>query len=69
MIVKTENFAFQDSPEGFKMLELRKSLPAYKEKERLLAAIAWNQGFTHPVRAHFLEDILDKSGYGLTSSN
>jgi len=43
MIVKTENFAFQDSPEGFKMLELRKSLPAYKEKERLLAAIAWNQ--------------------------
>jgi len=26
-------------------------------------------GFTHPVRAHFLEDILDKSGYGLTSSN
>jgi len=27
------------------------------------------QGFTHPVRAHFLEDILERSGYRLTSSN
>jgi len=35
--------SWQESPEGSKMLELRKSLPAYKEKERLLAAIARNQ--------------------------
>ncbi|GJM96612.1 hypothetical protein PR202_ga13470 [Eleusine coracana subsp. coracana] len=85
--------SWQESPEGVKMLEFRKSLPAYKEKERLLAAIARNQprrisamavaervstergenlgesGFTHPVRAHFLEDILERSGYKLTSSN
>jgi hypothetical protein len=33
----------QESPEGAKMLEFRKSLPAYKDKERLLAAIARNQ--------------------------
>ncbi|RWR85420.1 DExH-box ATP-dependent RNA helicase DExH5, mitochondrial-like protein [Cinnamomum micranthum f. kanehirae] len=35
--------AWQDSPEGMKMLAFRKSLPAYKEKERLLSAIARNQ--------------------------
>ncbi|GJN23317.1 hypothetical protein PR202_gb10954 [Eleusine coracana subsp. coracana] len=132
--IRMHNFqrSWQESPEGVKMLEFRKSLPAYKEKERLLAAIARNQvivisgetgcgkttqlpqfvleseiesgrgafcniictqprrisamavaervstergenlgesGFTHPVRAHFLEDILERSGYKLTSSN
>jgi len=43
--IRMRNFqrSWQESPEGFKMLELRKSLPAYKEKERLLAAIARNQ--------------------------
>lgn len=35
--------AWQESPEGKKMLEFRKSLPAFKEKERLLQAIARNQ--------------------------
>nr|CAB3498210.1 unnamed protein product [Digitaria exilis] len=166
--IRMRNFqrSWQESPEGVKMLEFRKSLPAYKDKERLLAAIACNQvgykvrlegikgkdthllfctsgillrrllsdrnlngvthvfvdeihergmnedfllivlkdllsrrrdlrlilmsatlnaelfssyfggaptihipGFTHPVRAHFLEDILERSGYKLTSSN
>ncbi|RWW24886.1 hypothetical protein GW17_00010802 [Ensete ventricosum] len=33
----------QDSPEGVKMLNFRNSLPAYKEKDRLLSAIARNQ--------------------------
>ncbi|EHA8589140.1 DExH-box ATP-dependent RNA helicase DExH3 [Cocos nucifera] len=32
-----------ESPEGMKMLRFRNSLPAYKEKERLLSAIARNQ--------------------------
>ncbi|KAL6005151.1 hypothetical protein ACLOJK_005713 [Asimina triloba] len=32
-----------ESPEGVKMLTFRKSLPSYKEKERLLSAIARNQ--------------------------
>jgi len=43
--IRMRNFqrSWQESPEGSKMLELRKSLPAYKEKERLLAAIARNQ--------------------------
>ncbi|CAL4935943.1 unnamed protein product [Urochloa decumbens] len=43
--IRMRNFqrSWQESPEGVKMLELRKSLPAYKEKERLLAAIARNQ--------------------------
>ncbi|GAV85634.1 dsrm domain-containing protein/DEAD domain-containing protein/Helicase_C domain-containing protein/HA2 domain-containing protein/OB_NTP_bind domain-containing protein [Cephalotus follicularis] len=35
--------AWLESPEGKKMLDLRKSLPAFKEKERLLQAIARNQ--------------------------
>ncbi|RVW74628.1 hypothetical protein CK203_052063 [Vitis vinifera] len=32
-----------ESPEGKKMLDFRKSLPAFREKERLLQAIARNQ--------------------------
>ncbi|XP_057995987.1 DExH-box ATP-dependent RNA helicase DExH5, mitochondrial isoform X2 [Hevea brasiliensis] len=32
-----------DSPEGRKMLEFRKSLPAYKEKDAILTAISQNQ--------------------------
>ncbi|KAK9170177.1 hypothetical protein Syun_002317 [Stephania yunnanensis] len=35
--------AWQESPEGKKMIDFRMSLPAYKEKERLLSAIARNQ--------------------------
>ncbi|KAJ9185274.1 hypothetical protein P3X46_004927 [Hevea brasiliensis] len=35
--------AWQESPEGKKMMEFRKSLPAFKEKEKLLQAIARNQ--------------------------
>ncbi|XP_066368016.1 DExH-box ATP-dependent RNA helicase DExH3-like isoform X2 [Miscanthus floridulus] len=43
--IRMRNFqrSWQESPEGAKMLEFRRSLPAYKEKERLLAAIARNQ--------------------------
>ncbi|XP_004301561.1 PREDICTED: probable ATP-dependent RNA helicase DHX36-like [Fragaria vesca subsp. vesca] len=35
--------AWQESPEGKKMLEFRKSLPSFKENQRLLQAIAQNQ--------------------------
>ncbi|XP_011046462.1 PREDICTED: ATP-dependent RNA helicase DHX36-like isoform X1 [Populus euphratica] len=35
--------AWQESPEGRKMMDFRKSLPAFKEKEMLLQAIARNQ--------------------------
>lgn len=35
--------SWQESPEGRKMLEFRKSLPAFREKDRLLQAIAQNQ--------------------------
>lgn len=35
--------SWQESPEGRKMLDFRRSLPAYKERERLLTAIARNQ--------------------------
>lgn len=43
--LRMRNFqrSWQESPEGVNMVEFRKSLPAYKEKERLLAAIARNQ--------------------------
>lgn len=33
----------QESVEGQKMLELRRSLPAYKEKDFLLKAVSENQ--------------------------
>lgn len=36
---------FQESPEGVKMLNFRKSLPSYKMKDQLLSAIARNQVF------------------------
>ncbi|KAJ6349820.1 hypothetical protein OIU78_006088 [Salix suchowensis] len=35
--------AWRESPEGRKMMDFRKSLPAFQEKERLLQAIARNQ--------------------------
>ncbi|XP_078430848.1 DEA(D/H)-box RNA helicase family protein isoform X2 [Wolffia australiana] len=35
--------SWQESSEGVKMIDFRKSLPAYKEKEMLLSAIARNQ--------------------------
>lgn len=35
--------SWQESPEGRKILDFRRSLPAFKEKERLLQAIAQNQ--------------------------
>ncbi|KAF8041089.1 hypothetical protein BT93_B3112 [Corymbia citriodora subsp. variegata] len=35
--------AWQESPEGRKMVDFRKSLPAFREKDRLLQAIARNQ--------------------------
>ncbi|XP_048231540.1 DExH-box ATP-dependent RNA helicase DExH3 [Ricinus communis] len=35
--------AWQESPEGRKIMDFRKSLPAFKEKEKLLQAIARNQ--------------------------
>lgn len=31
--------------------------------------LSWLQGFTYPVRAHFLEDILEMTGYKLSSFN
>ncbi|OIV99090.1 hypothetical protein TanjilG_32349 [Lupinus angustifolius] len=37
------DIAFRESPEGRKMLEFRRSLPSFKEKEGLLQAIARNQ--------------------------
>ncbi|RRT46866.1 hypothetical protein B296_00054147, partial [Ensete ventricosum] len=39
----------KDSPEGVKMLNFRNSLPAYKEKDRLLSAIARNQFSTNQL--------------------
>jgi hypothetical protein len=37
------SYFVQESPEGRKMLEFRRSLPSYKEKDALLTAIARNQ--------------------------
>jgi len=36
-------FPFQESNDGQSMMEFRRSLPAYKEKQTLLEAISQNQ--------------------------
>lgn len=41
--LRNQQAAWQESPDGLKMLEFRKSLPSYKEKEALLEAISRNQ--------------------------
>ncbi|XP_074566103.1 DExH-box ATP-dependent RNA helicase DExH3-like isoform X1 [Curcuma longa] len=41
--MRNMQITWQESPEGVKMLNFRKSLPAFKEKDRLLSAIARNQ--------------------------
>ncbi|WOL01197.1 DExH-box ATP-dependent RNA helicase DExH3 [Canna indica] len=41
--LRNQQETWQESPEGQNMLEFRRSLPAYKEKEALLAAISQNQ--------------------------
>ncbi|KAL0380131.1 UNVERIFIED_CONTAM: DExH-box ATP-dependent RNA helicase DExH3 [Sesamum angustifolium] len=130
--MRNKQLDWQESPEGQKMLEFRKSLPSYKERDTLLNAISQNQvvvvsgetgcgkttqlpqyileseieaaggatcsiictqprrisamavaervaaergekigesGFTYPVRSHFLENILEMTGYRLTPYN
>lgn len=41
--VRNQQQAWQESPEGQRMIEFRRTLPAYKEKEALLEAISRNQ--------------------------
>ncbi|KAK7852293.1 dexh-box atp-dependent rna helicase dexh5 [Quercus suber] len=41
--LRDQQRAWQESPEGRKMLEFRRSLPAYKEKNTLLTAVSRNQ--------------------------
>ncbi|KAA8532625.1 hypothetical protein F0562_032559 [Nyssa sinensis] len=41
--LRSQQQFWQESPEGRKMLEFRRSLPAYKEKDALLMAISQNQ--------------------------
>ncbi|KAL8463432.1 hypothetical protein ACS0TY_034184 [Phlomoides rotata] len=38
-----EQLTWQESPEGRKMMEFRRSLPAYKERDAILSAISQNQ--------------------------
>ncbi|KAK7390906.1 hypothetical protein VNO78_19096 [Psophocarpus tetragonolobus] len=41
--MRNQQQAWQESPEGRKMLEFRRSLPAYKKKEEILSVISRNQ--------------------------
>ncbi|KAJ4709838.1 putative ATP-dependent RNA helicase [Melia azedarach] len=41
--LRDQQCAWQESPDGKKMLKFRRNLPAYKEKDRLLTAISQNQ--------------------------
>ncbi|XP_072964463.1 DExH-box ATP-dependent RNA helicase DExH3-like [Typha angustifolia] len=68
---------WQESPEGQNMLEFRKSLPAYKERDALLAAISQNQvivvsgetgcGKTTQLPQYILESEID-AAHGATCS-
>ncbi|KVH88219.1 hypothetical protein Ccrd_024391 [Cynara cardunculus var. scolymus] len=62
--------AWEESPEGKKMLLARMSLPAFREKERLLQAIAQNQG-TNNIEAPQQQEPqrrLTEGDHGLSSS-
>ncbi|KAI0507938.1 hypothetical protein KFK09_014066 [Dendrobium nobile] len=75
--LRNQQVAWQESPEGLKMLEFRKSLPSYKEKEALLQAISRNQvvvisgetgcGKTTQLPQYILESEID-NGHGATCS-
>ncbi|XP_024989682.1 DExH-box ATP-dependent RNA helicase DExH5, mitochondrial isoform X1 [Cynara cardunculus var. scolymus] len=77
MQLQTEQRAWQESSEGFKMLEFRRSLPAYKEKDAILNAISQNQvviisgetgcGKTTQIPQFILESEIN-SGRGATCS-
>ncbi|KAJ9554205.1 hypothetical protein OSB04_018250 [Centaurea solstitialis] len=77
MQLKTEQQAWQDSSEGFRMLHFRSSLPAYKEKDAILNAISQNQvviisgetgcGKTTQIPQFILESEIN-SGRGATCS-
>lgn len=41
--LRSKQQQWQDSPQGQKMVEFRKTLPAYKEKDALLKVISENQ--------------------------
>ncbi|XP_072985562.1 DExH-box ATP-dependent RNA helicase DExH3-like [Typha latifolia] len=41
--LRSQQQSWQESPDGQRMIEFRRSLPAYKEREALLAAISQNQ--------------------------
>ncbi|GAV67332.1 dsrm domain-containing protein/DEAD domain-containing protein/Helicase_C domain-containing protein/HA2 domain-containing protein/OB_NTP_bind domain-containing protein [Cephalotus follicularis] len=43
LLLRNQQQGWQESPEGQKMLEFRRSLPAYKEKDALLKAVSENQ--------------------------
>ncbi|XP_043700742.1 DExH-box ATP-dependent RNA helicase DExH3-like isoform X2 [Telopea speciosissima] len=69
--LRNQQQAWQESPEGQKMLEFRRSLPAYKERDALLTVISQNQvvvisgetgcGKTTQLPQYILESEIDAS--------
>ncbi|GAB4828826.1 hypothetical protein Ancab_018487 [Ancistrocladus abbreviatus] len=72
-----QQLAWQESPDGRKMLEFRRSLPAFKERDALIAAISQNQvlivsgetgcGKTTQIPQFILESEIE-SGHGASCS-
>ncbi|KAF9591405.1 hypothetical protein IFM89_004103 [Coptis chinensis] len=46
-----------------------KSLLQFRDRSHLFSSIASPLGFMYPVRSYFLEDVLEMTGYKLTSFN
>ncbi|KAM7487688.1 hypothetical protein LguiB_025172 [Lonicera macranthoides] len=75
--MRTEQQAWQESPEGLKMLEFRRSLPAYKDKHAILTAVSQNQvviisgqtgcGKTTQIPQFILESEIESSRGGICS--
>ncbi|KAL0425353.1 UNVERIFIED_CONTAM: DExH-box ATP-dependent RNA helicase DExH3 [Sesamum radiatum] len=75
--MRNKQLDWQESPEGQKMLEFRKSLPSYKERDTLLNAISQNQvvvvsgetgcGKTTQLPQYILESEIEAAG-GATCS-
>lgn len=49
--------------------ELNESIKHNAHRSKLSSNPFYFQGFTYPVRAHFLENILETTGYRLTPYN
>ncbi|KAL6645003.1 hypothetical protein ACP70R_016611 [Stipagrostis hirtigluma subsp. patula] len=68
---KLKSFLNDELQEALRQVwqQLQEVIPSHNILCLMEVQLLFSYGSTHPVRTHFLEDILEKSGYKLTSSN